>query len=85
MGLAPVINKEKRFRLKTCQCCGQSFGPESYAPTKSIFYSDGALPICNSCIEDKLAEAMLNKDIEKGDSIICKVKNDAIIFSKKDI
>ena len=56
MGLAPVINKEKKFRLKTCQCCGQSFGPESYAPTKSIFYSDGALPICNSCVEDKLAE-----------------------------
>ena len=24
------------------------------------------------------------KDIEKGDSIICKVKNDTIIFSKKE-
>ncbi len=57
MGLAPVINKEKRFRLKTCSCCGQSFGPESFAPTKSFFYPDGALPFCNSCIEDMLVKA----------------------------
>ena len=57
MGLAPVINKEKRFRLKTCSCCGQSFGPESFAPTKSFFYPDGSLPFCNSCIEDMLVKA----------------------------
>ncbi|MBE5821410.1 MAG: ATP-dependent Clp protease ATP-binding subunit [Clostridiales bacterium] len=47
----------------------------------------GARPlkrVIQNNIEDKLAEEMLNKDIEKGDSIICKVKNDTIIFSKKE-
>lgn len=57
MGLAPVINKERKFRLKTCSCCGQSFGPESFSPTKSFFYPDGALPFCNSCIEDMLSKS----------------------------
>ena len=56
MGLAPKIDKKRSFLLKKCSICGQSFGPESFAPTKSIFYPDGALPICNDCLESYLED-----------------------------
>ena len=54
MGLAPKIEKKKSFILKKCSVCGQSFGSENFAPTKSIFYPDGFLPICNDCLESHL-------------------------------
>lgn len=53
MGLAPVIKKRKAFTLKPCCECHQSFGEEGFAPTKSLFYPDGTIPMCNDCI-DKL-------------------------------
>ena len=56
MGLTPKIDKKRSFLLKKCSICGQSFGPESFAPTKSIFYPDGALPICNDCLESYLED-----------------------------
>ena len=56
MGLAPKIDKKRSFLLKKCTLCGQSFGPENFAPTKSIFYPDGALPICNDCLESYLED-----------------------------
>lgn len=56
MGLAPKIEKRRGFILKKCSLCGQSFGPENFAPTKSIFYPDGALPICNDCLEGYLED-----------------------------
>ena len=37
--------------LKACSHCGGSFGEEGFAPTKSIFYPDGVIPICNDCID----------------------------------
>lgn len=55
MGLQPVINKRAKFTLKKCSHCGQSFGPESFAPTKSLFYPDGVIPVCNDCVEQILA------------------------------
>lgn len=54
MGLQPNIARKRNFALKQCAKCGASQTPDAFAPTKSIFYSDGALPICNSCIEDYL-------------------------------
>ena len=54
MGLQPNIARKRNFALKQCGKCGASQTIEAFAPTKSIFYSDGALPICNSCIEDYL-------------------------------
>ena len=42
--------------LKDCVHCAGSFGPEGFAPTRSIFYPDGALTICNDCI-DKMIDA----------------------------
>lgn len=56
MGLQPNIKREQRFKLRTCPVCGQSFGPEGFAPTKSIFYPDGVIPICNDCVEQMLEE-----------------------------
>lgn len=54
MGLQPNIARKRNFALKQCNRCGAALTPDAFAPTKSIFYSDGALPICNSCIEDFL-------------------------------
>ena len=56
MGLQPNIKKRQGFMFKTCSHCGQSFGPEGFAPTKSLFYPDGALPMCNDCV-DKILRA----------------------------
>ena len=56
MGLQPNIARRRSFALKTCNRCQGSQTPESFAPTKSIFYADGALPICNSCIQSYLED-----------------------------
>jgi hypothetical protein len=55
MGLSPNIKKKRVFGLKTCVRCGQAFGEESFAPTKSPFFSDGVISICNDCIDKDLA------------------------------
>ena len=41
--------------LKDCVHCAGSFGPEGFAPTRSIFYPDGAITICNDCIDKIIA------------------------------
>ena len=56
MGLAPNIQRKKRFMLKDCTRCGGSFGPEGFAPTKSIFYPDSVIPVCNDCIDKLINE-----------------------------
>ena len=56
MGLMPNIKKKSSFVLKSCSHCGQSSGGESFAPTKSLFYPDGVIPICNNCVEHILAQ-----------------------------
>lgn len=57
MGLAPNINKRKpSFLLKTCSHCAGSFGSEGFAPTRSIFYPDGVIPVCNDCIDKMIAQ-----------------------------
>ena len=56
MGLQPNIARKRNFALKQCPKCGATQTPDAFAPTKSIFYADASLPICNSCIEDFLSE-----------------------------
>ena len=56
MGLQPNIARRRSFAIKQCNRCGNSFAPSNFAPTKSIFYSDGSLPICNDCVERYLVE-----------------------------
>jgi hypothetical protein len=60
MGLQPNIARKRNFTLKQCAKCGAHQTPEAFAPTKSIFYPDGSLPICNSCIEDYLTQFDFN-------------------------
>ena len=55
MGLQPNIQRAKRFGLKACVKCGQMFGEEGFAPTKSPFYPDGTIPMCNDCVDKELA------------------------------
>ena len=55
MGLQPNIKKKKSFTLKSCCKCGQMFGEEGFAPTKSLFFPDGVITICNDCVERDLA------------------------------
>ena len=55
--MKPNIQKQRKpFILKTCSRCNGSFGPDAFSETKSFFYKDGYLPICNSCIEEYLVE-----------------------------
>lgn len=56
MGLQPNIQRKRQFTLKTCVRCGQMFGEEGFAPTKSLFFPDGVITICNDCIDRELAE-----------------------------
>lgn len=56
MGLQPNIARKRNFALKQCQRCGASLSTDAFAPTRSIFYADGFLPICCACIDDWLAE-----------------------------
>ena len=41
--------------MRGCVVCQQLFGEEGFAPTKSPFFPDGHITICNDCI-DKLIE-----------------------------
>ena len=54
------IKPPKDFLFKTCTKCGQDYGPENFTKTKSLFYPDGYLPICNNCIKDFLKENDFN-------------------------
>lgn len=66
MGLQPDIARRRTFSFKTCNRCGQSYTKDEFAPTKSIFYGDGALPVCNSCIESYLADVEFDwQEIDK--------------------
>lgn len=55
MGLQPKVVKPQNFTFKRCACCGATFGPEGFAPTKSWFYPDGVLPYCDSCVEQLIS------------------------------
>lgn len=66
MGLQPNIARRRNFTLKQCNRCGGSFTSDAFAPTKSIFYHDAALPICNGCIESYLIDVDFNwREIDK--------------------
>ena len=66
MGLQPNIARKRNFALKQCNRCGGSFTSDAFAPTKSIFYHDGSLPICNSCIETYLIDVDFNwREVDK--------------------
>ena len=51
-----TIKPPKNFLIKNCEKCGGAYGAESFAKTKSFFYPDGHLPICNDCLRGLLEE-----------------------------
>lgn len=63
MAITPKINQNKPFILKTCSHCGGAYGAEFYCKTKSCFFPDGFLPLCNKCIENILLENEYSWDI----------------------
>ena len=61
--MQPNIPKRPRaFTSKVCNKCGCDRPPEFYVKTRSWFYPDGYLPICNSCIERYLVAAGFDWD-----------------------
>lgn len=55
MGLQPKIPvKRYSFTQKTCARCGNTYGPDAFSPTSSLFFPDKTLPICNNCIKEFL-------------------------------
>lgn len=46
--------------MKKCTLCGGSYGAENFSPTKSLFYPDGYMPICNDCIKEMLVSKEFN-------------------------
>lgn len=56
MGLQPKIVKEVSFSFKKCGCCGATFGPENFAPSKSFLMVDGTIGICDNCVSNYLEE-----------------------------
>ena len=54
----PIIPKipQKQILTKKCDCCGITGSTDDFARTHSPFYSDGYLPVCNSCINDMLKD-----------------------------
>ncbi len=42
--------------MKTCAKCARQLQSDCYSPTKSPFYSDKLLPLCNDCIKEYLKE-----------------------------
>ena len=55
-----IPKKQKAFLLKECSHCGGNFGPRDFSQTKSVFFPDGYLPICNNCLEKYLIEEDFN-------------------------
>ena len=61
--MEPKLRVNKPFFLKECAQCHGSFGPENFLKTKSQFYPDGYVPICNDCIKKILMKNEFSWDI----------------------
>ena len=61
MGIKPKIPPKRRtFLLKKCARCNQEGGPDDFAPSKSFFFPDQVLPICNNCVKEILISEEFN-------------------------
>lgn len=54
MGLQPKIEKAASFRTRQCLRCGHTYDCSFFAPTKSPFFADGAISLCNNCVDAEL-------------------------------
>lgn len=62
MGLQPKVPKTAKFLTRQCARCGGTYGPESFAPTKSPFFGDGIIPICADCLDTWIQGDPSNED-----------------------
>lgn len=57
MGIGPKTQTPRRIlTTKACTQCGNTYGEDGFAQTKSVFYPDGHLPICKNCINQYFDE-----------------------------
>ena len=56
------LDEKPKFYSKTCEYCGRPQNSSMYIRTKSIFYKDKHLPICNDCLEKLLVEKNFDWD-----------------------
>lgn len=55
MPVEPKITK-KQTQIKQCAKCHLNLSTNNFSKTHSIFYEDGLLPICDSCITEYLSK-----------------------------
>ena len=61
MAIEPKLPKQTSF-TKKCARCGIVQADEEFAATHSIFYPDGHIPICHSCVNEYLRQASYEWD-----------------------
>lgn len=59
MSLQPKI-KPKKILFKKCEYCGGTYSTEEFLKTRSLFYPDGLVPFCTSCLKNLLRENKFN-------------------------
>ena len=62
MAVEPKIIKNRSAAMRQCTRCGLHSPADDFAVTHSAFYPDGRLPICNSCVNELLAEHSFSWD-----------------------
>ena len=63
-----MVSTGKKPTFKTCSRCGQTQSLGNFSPTKSPFYPEGLLPVCNDClVEVVMMKGNLNdwKNVDK--------------------
>lgn len=61
MGLQPKIQQESpSFKSQACARCGRILDPYQFARTRSFFFSNGHIGVCNDCIKTYLKENNFN-------------------------
>ena len=63
-----MVSTGKKPTFKTCSRCGQTQSLGNFSPTKSPFYPEGLLPVCNDClVEVVMMKGDLNdwKNVDK--------------------
>lgn len=58
--MQPQVIKKKTPLLKECSCCHTQRPGGDFLTTDVWLYSDGLIPVCNSCIKDILIKAEWN-------------------------
>lgn len=58
--IEPQVIKKKRLAMKECTCCRIQRAGDEFIASKSWFFADGLIPVCNTCVKEKMSEAVWN-------------------------